>query len=78
MNKTQKDLSDIELKAIAYDEMTKIEKAHNILNIINQELASRAQNTQTKTKMGEETVVTPEVTEKVVETVEETVAEVAE
>lgn len=72
MQKTQKDLSIIELKAIAFDEVNKISTAQNILNIINDELKSREENAQTKTKMeNEEVIVTPEVTEEVVETVEE-------
>lgn len=74
MQKTLKDLTEIELKAIAFDEIQKINQAEKILNIINNELASRAKNTQPTNKMEEEVIVTPEVTEEVVETVEEVVA----
>ena len=35
-------VSDIQLKAFAYDELGKIEMAQNNLRIINQELASRS------------------------------------
>lgn len=35
-------LSDIELKALAYDHLVQLQQAQNNLNIINQELAKRA------------------------------------
>jgi hypothetical protein len=38
-------VSDIQLKAFAYDELGKIEMAQANLRLINQELASRAKNT---------------------------------
>lgn len=35
--------TDIELKSVAYDEMLKINKAQELINVINQELANRAE-----------------------------------
>jgi hypothetical protein len=43
-------LSDIQLKALAYDELAKIEQAQNNLRVINGELANRA-------KAGSQTVI---------------------
>jgi len=57
MQKTLKDFSDTELKAICYDELAKLEQAQNNIKVINQELASRAQNTQPKSNMEDETIV---------------------
>jgi len=82
MQKTIKDFSIIELKSIAYDELIKLEQAKSNIKIINQELASRAENTQTKPNM-DETNITPAVEEatvsgeEVTTTEEEVVAEVA-
>lgn len=53
-------LSDVQLKAIAYDELAKIENAQKILQVINNELASRAQKAQEKPKMENETKTTEE------------------
>ena len=60
--KSIKDLTEIELKAIAYDELAKLEVAQNNLKIINNELASRAEKTQTKSIMEDENI-TPTVEE---------------
>jgi hypothetical protein len=37
-----KKLSDVEIKALAYDELAKVELAQNNLRVLNQELAVRA------------------------------------
>ena len=41
MNKQLKDLTDVELKALAYDEMTKIQIAQNNLKFLHEELNNR-------------------------------------
>ena len=57
MNKTIKELTVTELKALVYDNMGTIEQAKNNINIINQEIAERAKSTPT------EAPVVPEVIE---------------
>ena len=44
MNKTILEFSDIELKALAYDELMKFQVAQNNLKIINDELSRGANN----------------------------------
>ena len=45
-----KSLSDVEIKAMAYDELARLEMCQSNLRILNQELASRAsERNQTKT-----------------------------
>lgn len=44
MNKTIKELSDTDLKALAYDNFLQIETSQNNINIINEELNSRKVN----------------------------------
>lgn len=81
MEQTRRPLSDFsttELKAIAFDNIVELNQRENTLEFINKELASRAQNTQSKTKM-DETNNTP-ATEEVIAGGEEatnTEAEVA-
>lgn len=41
--KTIKDFSVVELKALAYDEIVKVEQAQNNIKVINQELIARSQ-----------------------------------
>lgn len=41
--KTIKDFSIVELKALAYDEIVKMEQAQNNIKVINQELVARSQ-----------------------------------
>lgn len=53
MNKTIKDFTDVELKAMAYDNLATIEQAQAVIKAINQELASRA-NTPVQTETTEE------------------------
>jgi hypothetical protein len=43
MNKQLSEYTDIELKAIAYDELQKLQIAQNNIKIINDELAKRIQ-----------------------------------
>jgi hypothetical protein len=47
MNKKLSEYTDIELKAIAYDELQKLQSAQNNLRIINEELVRRTQTTTT-------------------------------
>ena len=42
MEKNLQTLSDIELKALAYDHLAQLQQLQNNLNLINQELAKRA------------------------------------
>lgn len=71
MQKQLKDFSDVELKAIAYDTIAKIEQEQKTLQTINNELASRAnKKAQPKPKMEEEVKVEGEVVETTEETVE--------
>lgn len=44
MNKQLSEYTEIELKAIAYDELQKLQFAQTNLRIINEELNKRAQN----------------------------------
>ena len=44
MNKTIKDFSVTELKAMAFDQIISIEQSQNNLKVINQELVSRNEN----------------------------------
>jgi hypothetical protein len=41
-----KSLSDIEIKALAYDELAKLEMCQSNLRVLNKELADRAQSSQ--------------------------------
>jgi hypothetical protein len=41
-------MSEIQLKALAYDEMSKLEMAQNNIRIINQELNNRLNDNKTK------------------------------
>jgi hypothetical protein len=75
MQKNVQDFTDIELKAIAFDNLVQAEQCQNVIKTINNELASRAQNTQPKKPMDEQTTpqeesesTTPEVTETTPET----------
>ena len=43
MEKNLQTMSDIELKALAYDHLAQLQQTQNNLNMINQELARRAQ-----------------------------------
>lgn len=70
-----KNLTDIQLKAIAYDTLSLIQEKNRLLEILNQEIQSRALQAQQKKNM-EETKV-----EEVIDapaTPEETTEEVAE
>ena len=46
MEKKLSDLTVIELKSLAYDELARLESAQSNLRILNQEIANRAQQTQ--------------------------------
>lgn len=46
MEKKLSDLTVIELKSLAYDELARLEAAQSNLRILNQEIANRAQQTQ--------------------------------
>ena len=46
--KELKDYTDIELKALVYDNVAQIEKAQVNMKVINQELANRTQISQVK------------------------------
>lgn len=59
--KTIKDLTATELKAIAYDEIVKLEQAQNNIKIINAELVARSQPpVETKEEVKEEEAVNEE------------------
>ncbi len=53
MNKEIKDMSVVELKAIAFDVLAGIEQGQNNLRVINQELANRANNSDNFPKVDE-------------------------
>jgi hypothetical protein len=81
MYKQLKDYTETELKATAYDQLVVLEQAQTNIKVINQELASRAQNTQTKTNMDENKIETSTtesevVAEEVMETTVEDTTEV--
>lgn len=79
--KQLKNFTDVELKAINWDILVEIEKLQAQKQAINNELASRAKNTQATPKMEneQEVVVESEVTgTEPVETGEVTASEVAE
>lgn len=79
--KQLKNFTDVELKAINWDILVEIEKLQAQKQAINNELASRAKNTQATPKMEneQEVVVESEVTgTEPVETGEVTANEVAE
>lgn len=46
MNKQITDLTEIELKALAYDELNKLQLAQNNLRVLNEELFKRQQAQQ--------------------------------
>ena len=46
MEKKLSDLTVIELKSLAYDELARLEAAQSNLRILNQEIANRAQQAQ--------------------------------
>lgn len=52
MQKELKDYSDVELKAISYDNLAQIEQCQSNIKIISQELATRSKKPE---------VITPEV-----------------
>ena len=73
-----KNLSELEIKAISYENIKQIDSLQKGLALLENELASRAKNTQTKPKMEEEVKVeapVEEVAEEVVETPTETTEE---
>lgn len=53
MNKTIEQYTEIELKALVYDHMAQIEKSQQIIKIINEELAKRAQAEKPAEKVNE-------------------------
>ncbi len=46
MEKKLSDLTVVELKSLAYDELAKLESAQQNLRVLNQEIAKRAQEQQ--------------------------------
>lgn len=70
-----KDIPTNDLKALAYDNIAQLEQIQSNLKVINSELASRAQNTQTQPTMEENTPAVEETTETApeMEATEETV-----
>ena len=50
MNKTIKELSETELKAVAYDNLAQIEQCQNNLKVINDELKNRSQEAITNSE----------------------------
>lgn len=46
MEKKLSDLTVVELKSLAYDELARVEQAQTNLRILNQEIGSRIQQTQ--------------------------------
>jgi hypothetical protein len=48
MNKQLSEYTDTELKAIAYDELQKLQIAQNNIRVINEELSKRAQASDKK------------------------------
>lgn len=52
MEKKLSDLTVVELKSLAYDELAKLETAQQNLRILNQEIAKRAQEQQQQVEQG--------------------------
>ena len=48
MEKKLSDLTVVELKSLAYDELAKLENAQQNLRVLNQEIAKRVQEQQTQ------------------------------
>ncbi len=72
------DVSDVQLKAFAYDELAKIEQAQKILKALNNEIARRTQQpSQQKPTMENETQTTEEEVIDAPATPEETTEETA-
>lgn len=46
MEKRLQDLTDVELKALAYDQLAQLQQCQNNLNVINGELSRRTQTSQ--------------------------------
>ena len=76
--KQLKDFTEVELKAINWDTLVEIEKLQAQKTAINNELASRAKNTQTNKPMENETTGTEVVEETAEVTGTETPEAVAE
>ena len=51
MERKIQDLSDIELKALAYDTLAQLQLLQNNLNVINAELNTRAKNVSPQTQL---------------------------
>jgi len=71
MQKQLKDFTEVELKAIAYDNLVQLEQAQKNIKVINDELNSRTQNAQPN-KFMEETLNETTGTEIIEETAEVT------
>jgi hypothetical protein len=52
MEKKLSDLTVVELKSLAYDELAKLESAQQNLRILNQEIAKRSQEQQQQVQQG--------------------------